>query len=167
MKYCPTCGTSMEDAAQFCPQCGGGVGMPAAPAAPVMAAPAPMAPVVAPVPPKKSKKALWILLSVALAAVVLVTALVYPGWAVDKDWEGPHGTYTGTMYGLNVGTLTFESSDCVIDESFGEYKEATWTYESGIVHISYPSGTSDSYLYDAVTDTLTHTAIDFCVYTKN
>lgn len=47
-KFCPNCGTELNDSSAFCPNCGSSVGAPAAPAAPVNPA--------APVKPVQEKK---------------------------------------------------------------------------------------------------------------
>ena len=158
MKNCFSCGIVVADTVKFCPECG--VALVASTDRQGIAS----VQVESEEESSKKRQKDWIiagvLLIVALIMIIIALLVGRPGDEEIGREKGPYGTYTVLAGGrLNIGTLTFRG-DLVIDETFGSYKEAEWEYENGIVTLIYESGSRDSYLYDAKTDTFEHTSMN-------
>lgn len=131
MKFCPNCGTKLEDEVRFCPECGSKAGDPVRPeqAAPAAAAAAPApaeqkapaapaeepaysAPVSSePAPKKKKKGKAGVVIAVILALLIAACAALYFTGLYKKLLPASR---------LKLGLAEKDNVDRILDEAFNE-----------------------------------------------
>lgn len=93
MKYCPNCGTAVEDNAVFCTQCGNHFApqqqQPVAPQQQPVYAPAPQQPMYAPAPQKKNKGVLIALIIVIVLLLAFGGYFAFKFFSSDSDKNDP------------------------------------------------------------------------------
>lgn len=161
-KFCPNCGTALDDMAVFCGGCGTKLDAPAAPQQPVYEQPIPQQPVYEqpvfeqPIPqqPKKSKKGLVIAI-IAIIAVVGIAAGLYFGGVFGGGYDKALDTYLKArmMYQCkDADDLmpeeawdTFEEENYMDSDDFEEYLVVQRKYLEEELEDEYGSNLKFSY----------------------
>lgn len=114
-KFCPNCGTALDDMAVFCGNCGTKLEAPAAPQQPVYEQPIPQQ-------PKKSKKGLVVAI-VAIVAVIGIAAALYFGGVLDALFGSGYDKELDTYLKARMMYQCEDAEDLMPEEAWDTFEE--------------------------------------------
>ena len=119
-KFCPNCGTPLEDVAVFCGSCGAKVAAPAQPQQPAPQQYYAEQPVVQ--QPKKSKKGLVVAI-IAIIAVIGIAAFLYFGGYLDSLFGGGYNKALDTYLKARMMYQCEDAEDLMPEEAWDTFEK--------------------------------------------